>query len=282
MRSNTQAAPRLAWFFGLSFVIAWAFWVPMSLGAQNVIEFPHLPFVTGWLAGLSPAIAALWLVARSQGGTGLRGYLRDRLRPGVPLKTYAVALLQPLALVALAMSLQKAVTGAEMKLPEVDWGTLLMFLGIMLFLSLGEELGWRAYALPSLIQRFGFVGSSLLLGTIWGAWHLPKFWLYQPPPPMAVLAFLLQITAASFLFTWLVAESQGSVLPAVLYHAIFNVMATVFPTIAIDWTAVAVSWVFAAVVVLLRAVRIRPRVHELPAEPSLDAEMAARHIVIDR
>jgi uncharacterized protein len=255
MRSDSHASPRLAWFFALSFAIAWAFWVPMSLGAQNVIEFPRLPFVTGWLAGLSPAVAALWLVARTQGGAGLRSYLRDRLRPGVPLKTYAVALLQPVALVALALGLQKALTGAETKLPRLDWGMLAASLGIMLFLSLGEELGWRAYALPSLIQRFGFVGSSLLLGIVWGAWHLPKFWLYQPPPPMAVLAFLLQITAASFLFTWLVQEARGSVLPAVIYHASFNVMATLFPTIAIDWTAVAVSWGFAGIPVLWRTLQ---------------------------
>lgn len=255
MRSDSHASPRLAWFFALSFALAWAFWVPMSLGAQNVIEFPRLPFVTGWLAGLSPAVAALWLVARAQGGAGLRGYLRDRLRPGVPLKTYAVALLQPLLLVALAAVLQRVITGAETKLPRIDVGMLAASLGIMLFLSLGEELGWRAYALPTLIQRFGFVGSSLLLGAVWGAWHLPKFWLYQPPPPMAILAFLLQITAASFLFTWLVQEARGSVLPAVLYHAWFNVMATLFPTIAVDWTAVAVSWVCAGILVLWRTLQ---------------------------
>jgi uncharacterized protein len=251
MRSDSHASHRLAWFFALSFALAWAFWVPMSLGAQNVIEFPRLPFVIGWLAGLSPAVAALWLVARSLGGAGLRSYLRDRLRVRVPLQTYAVAVLQPMVLVALALVLQKALTGAETKLPKVDWGMLPMFLGIMLFLSLGEELGWRAYALPAMLRRLGFFGASLSLGVVWGVWHLPKFWLQQPPmPPAAILAFLLQITAASFLFTWLVLESRGSVLPAVIYHASFNMMTTFFPKIAIDWTAVAVSWVFAAAIVV--------------------------------
>lgn len=250
MNTDSHARPRLAWFFVLSFALAWAFWIPMSLGAQNVIEFPRLPFVVGWLAGLSPTVVALWLVARAQGGAGLGGYLRDKLSARVPLRTWVVALLLPLALVALSMLLQKALTGAEIKLPGLNPGMLAGSLGMMLFLALGEELGWRAYALPSLLQRLGFVGSSLLLGAVWGAWHLPRFWLYQPPPPMAVLAFLLQITAASFLFNWLVVESKGSVVPAVLYHAVFNVTATLFPTIAVEWTAVAVMWGFAGMVVM--------------------------------
>lgn len=246
----TSQTPRLAWFFGLSFVLSWMIWIPMAMGAQNVIDFKP-PFVVGWLAGISPALVALWLVTRERRPGGLRGFLRDRLHLRISPWVWLVALLQPFVLVALASTLQTLLTGQEVKSLQVMWGMLPMFTAIMLFLSLGEELGWRAYALPWLVQRLGVTGASLCLGVVWGIWHLPKFWMQSPPlSTEQIAAFLLQITAASFLFTWLVLESRGGVLPAVLYHACFNMMATFFPTIALEWSAVAVAWLIPGLVAL--------------------------------
>lgn len=46
-------------------------------------------------------------------------------------------------------------------------------------LRLGEELGWRGFALPRLLQHMGPIRASLTLGALWALWHLPYF-LYQP------------------------------------------------------------------------------------------------------
>ena len=89
--------------------------------------------------------------------------------------------------------------------------------------GLGEELAWRGFALPRLLQRWPEVTASLILGLAWAAWHLPLLWtegapLYGYP----VWLLLLDICAKSILFTWVFVRTRESVLIAVLLHASSN------------------------------------------------------------
>ena len=62
------------------------------------------------------------------------------------------------------------------------WYTVLPALAITLLIGpLGEEFGWRGVALPLLQRRCTPLWASLILGTIWGAWHLPAFVLGGTP-----------------------------------------------------------------------------------------------------
>ncbi|MFT3807192.1 lysostaphin resistance A-like protein [Arenimonas sp.] len=92
--------------------------------------------------------------------------------------------------------------------------------------ALGEELGWRGFLTPRLVQRFGFTGGSLAVGFIWAAWHVPiLFWpkyLGTTPMPFAMACFFISLIASSFVYTWFRLRS-GSVWPAVLLHASHNV-----------------------------------------------------------
>jgi membrane protease YdiL (CAAX protease family) len=91
------------------------------------------------------------------------------------------------------------------------------------FVAIGEELGWRGYALPALQARHGALLSSVVLGTMWALWHLPLFFnpdlFYSNMPFVVQLA--LQIPLA-ILFTWVFNSTGGSVLLAILLHAMVN------------------------------------------------------------
>lgn len=52
-------------------------------------------------------------------------------------------------------------------------GVLLIIFAVVL----GEETGWRGYALPQLQRRFSPLASSLILALVWFGWHLPQFWV---------------------------------------------------------------------------------------------------------
>jgi hypothetical protein len=125
---------------------------------------------------------------------------------------------------------------------------------------LGEEIGWRGYALPRLQARYGSLLASLIIGFTWGAWHLPLFWLpgnfHQTIPPTL---FLLQSVALAIIYTWLYNQTKGSLLIAHLFHAASNVTLGVLPVLPTDtggdltplWLTVGLLSVFTIVVVIL-------------------------------
>jgi len=97
------------------------------------------------------------------------------------------------------------------------------------FGPLGEELGWRGFALPRLQARFSPLVSSLIIGVVWTFWHTPMFWFPGAAIPsfleislFSVLLYLAQITAEAILFTVVFNYTRGSVLIAIVFHLTFN------------------------------------------------------------
>jgi len=98
------------------------------------------------------------------------------------------------------------------------------------FGPLGEELGWRGFALPRLLARFNPWTASLILGAMWAFWHGPMM-LWMPGAAMpsfmalsatAVLIYLVQLTAETAVMTLVFFRTDGSILLAVLAHMTFN------------------------------------------------------------
>lgn len=87
----------------------------------------------------------------------------------------------------------------------------------------GEEVGWRGFALPALLERVRVLPASIVLGLLWGAWHLPTFFLPNMPQASFPLpAYLLHTTALSVVFAWLFFRTQGSVFYATFLHGSVN------------------------------------------------------------
>ena len=88
---------------------------------------------------------------------------------------------------------------------------------------LGEELGWRGFALPRMLERWSPPTACAILGVIWGIWHLPAFFLSgleQSRIPLWL--FMLGAVALSFVMGWLFLKTRGSVLIAMLSHLMAN------------------------------------------------------------
>jgi membrane protease YdiL (CAAX protease family) len=90
---------------------------------------------------------------------------------------------------------------------------------------LGEELGWRGFALPLLQEKMSVPIASLVLGVIWWAWHLPQLLLPElqwAVGAMPILIYLVMILPGSMLAAWIFNRSKGSVIPVILFHASLN------------------------------------------------------------
>jgi membrane protease YdiL (CAAX protease family) len=87
--------------------------------------------------------------------------------------------------------------------------------------ALGEELGWRGYALPRLQGRLHPLSASLVIGVIWAAWHLPYFAypaIHPMPFGIGFPLFAITLVSESVLATWLYNSTGGSVLATMLFH----------------------------------------------------------------
>ena len=110
---------------------------------------------------------------------------------------------------------------------ESAWLLLVMFAhNLLLGGSLGEEIGWRGFLLPELLKRMSPLAASLVLGVVWGLWHLPidLYASFGVQGLGAILMRVIYVLPLSVLFTWFYLKSKGSLLIALLLHTSLNVM----------------------------------------------------------
>jgi membrane protease YdiL (CAAX protease family) len=223
-------------FLWLAFALTWVLLGPWFY-VSNVVYRGDVP---GWLwvlaplafvGGWGPSVAAL-LTARRGGHGALRRLMSSLAIWRVPARLYLATFLLPPLVTAASLLI---VDGGPAILRRFDARTALAglpaaYLLALPFGPLGEELGWRGFALPRLLLRFGPVKASLLLGSIWTFWHLPMM-LWSPGASMpsfmglsvtSVAIYWVQVTSITALMTVLFLLTKGSVLIAVLAHLTFN------------------------------------------------------------
>jgi membrane protease YdiL (CAAX protease family) len=209
-------------FYVLAFVISWLGWVPQA--AYSLSLFPIQNPLFSILGAGGPAFAALIVTLVSAGKGGVRELFAPLFRWRVSVVWYGIALfLQPLILLA--------AIGLDMFLgkPMPDFGlvsswfiVLPMFLTYLLT-NLWEEVGWRGFALPRLQARQSSLVSSLIIGVLWGLWHVPLFLdKNNPMSTFPFLAWFIGLVASAILYTWLYNNTKGSLLIVSLFHAAGN------------------------------------------------------------
>ncbi len=201
---------QLALYFVLAYGFSLVLWLPMLLGRSH----SRFAFSIGTFAPTLAALATHWIYARN--------WRAVRLWTGLPNFLLGVA---SGVLAVLAAAFLAAFLMTKSGFDRWQWPALVqistLFGPNLLGGPLGEESGWRGYALPRLQRRFNPLASSLILGFLWANWHLPLMlvhaynvtWWQFVPVTMAGSVFL------SFAFN----KSDGSTLCAVIVHGVYNV-----------------------------------------------------------
>jgi CAAX protease family protein len=218
-------------FFVLAYVLSWSWVIPLAaahLVVRRSVGWPtHLPALLG------PAIAAVVVTAWTMGRPGVRDLLARLARWRVPIRWWLVAV-SPVAFLGLALA---AMTAAGQALPDVaDFGRFsgipaVGLAGVLLLIfagALGEETGWRGYALPQMQRRFSPLASSLILAVLWFGWHLPQFFViatYRDSSPVQYVGMFLGLACGAVVLTWLYNRSGGSILLVAVWHGLYNVVA---------------------------------------------------------
>ena len=238
----------LLWFFILTYSITWGlaalyFLLPdLFIRIFGEVSMHNPVFI---LAVWGPNIAAV-IVARSSEG---KGAVVRLLKSIIPIRTGIQWYLIALILIPIFGTLISLLSKAEF--PTFSTSEIFSMIGTLIITGpLGEELGWRGFALPRLLNRYSATLASLILGVIWGLWHLPTF--FTPGLPQAGLQiplFILTALSISIIVTWIFIHTKGSVFLCFLLHFSFNFTAT-FIGLDLKYLAMIVSMMAILILVL--------------------------------
>lgn len=262
-------------FYVLTFVWTWAWYAPIVLSRISPYEMPGMIFLI--LGGAGPSIVGVALVLTTYNKDERRDYWQRVIsfRRISPLWWLIILLIYPLIL-AVSSLINALIGGAA---PGMEQFTALIanplslpMLILLWFMSgpIAEELGWRGYALDPMLTRFGAMRGSILLGLIWGVWHLPLFfmpatWHGQMGFQFAGFwTFLALNVGNTLIFTWVYSNTKRSILSAIFLHFMANFTANMILPISNE-TEIARSFLLlaAGLVVCAMLVRGQPRVEKL-------------------
>lgn len=239
------------------FVLPWAVWGSAIAQAHGLIGWRLPQGIALWV--LTPSIVVGVLLS---GGRAALADLAHRIvRWRAPLWVYAAAVTLPLVIGATTLGLTVA-AGRPVHLGESEGlaGCALYFCYAIGLFLLTEEAGWTGVLLPRLQVRLQPLAASVVLGVIWGLWHLP---LLNVPGErdhgLPLLAFLLLIVPTRVLMTTLVNAGRGPVLVAALFHAAFNATCLYVGVVGNDHALIWTAGVVTTVLAMVTAVATRGR-----------------------
>ena len=244
---------QLIHFFVITFVFSWILWLPQVLKSNGFPELPDIVGLPGMFAPFGPAVAAFFLVWKQEGRAGVKALWLRGWRVNFKKIWLLPALFFGPVTALLSVSILIVVQGSFSWAYGIPAGMIIpVFLLIFFTNALPEEYGWRGFALDPLQKRTTALAASLILGAIWAAWHLPLFFIEgttQAAIPM--YQYFLQTIVLSIFYTWLYNNTGGSVLIAIIFHAVTNTSAAAVPF----WTTELGRWInFGILVVAATAV----------------------------
>ena len=241
-------------FFAATFALTWGLAAVALFAPDAIVMVTGRQFDTTnpvyFVAVYSPTIVGIAMIATRSGFAGLgelaSRVFRWRVHPGF----YALVLGGWLGMDVLARLLQLAVSGESTTSSGLPlWSLLLngtpptpievwfaapLFLVATLVLDagpVGEEVGWKGYALPRLLDsRRGPLFAAVVFGVVWGVWHAPAFLVSgttQSESGMGFVWLLLGTVFTSLIMTWLYRRTNGSILVSgILVHLMNNSVAS--------------------------------------------------------
>ena len=226
MPSERQSEPAsfllshpVAAYFLLTFTISWL--GALTVAAPHLLRHEPLPKITGILMFpamlLGPGLSGIFLTGIVAGKTGLRDLSSSLLRVRIPARWYAALLIPPVLILTLLFALKTFLS--PIYTPN------LFLIGVVFGVPAGllEEIGWTGFAFPKMSSHYNPLGASILLGLLWGLWHLPVVNCLGTATPHGAywfpffLAFAFAMAAMRVLICWLYTNTK-SVLMTQLMH----------------------------------------------------------------
>jgi membrane protease YdiL (CAAX protease family) len=245
----------MEFFVVLAYLLSWVIEIPLALQYRGVLD-SSLPYALHYLAGYGPLAAAFMVTKYCEGEKGI-GDLISRLQRVQVHPLLWLTALSPLLIYITAAAGLALFRGSSIDLAVLGQVDFLSPLGLavipfwILTFGIGEETGWRGFALPRLQVHYSPLGASFRLWVIWAFWHLPLF--FYSYSIEVIPGMLIGLLAGTVVFTWLFNSSGGSVLITAVFHGLFNAT-TACAVCQTGWSAALISSLVITGAVIVTAV----------------------------
>jgi uncharacterized protein len=230
LRQFLQRYPLIC-YFAMAYGFSWLAWIPYVLGKDGLGLLPWQLSQAGLIPGayLGPLLSGFLMVGAMEGKAGARHLWRRMIQWREGWQWYTVALVGiPVISMLGFLAIPGALTAFHPVFPQVILFLLLLLPIEILTSGLAEEPGWRGFALPRLQERYGPLLASIILGVLWQCWHLPLY-LTDWGRDAGWLGISLDIIGnlgLTILMTWVFNHTRGSLLIAMLLHAMLDTFAS--------------------------------------------------------
>ncbi|MFX1235676.1 MAG: lysostaphin resistance A-like protein [Promethearchaeota archaeon] len=212
-------------FLLVTFTWTLLFWLPSVLsptGNSNQMIFAL--FIIG---GYGPFVGAFLITFINERKSGVKVLWKRFWNPKIKIKWLLITFLLIPSLYILSSVIAILFQGDPPILEWISQPWVIISYIITAFFAGGfpEEFGWRGYLLDRFQVRGNMIISSLIIGIIWGFWHLPVWLMPDDSHSLGILnffLFLIDVIFASILFTWLYNNTNKSILIAVILHTMLN------------------------------------------------------------
>lgn len=261
MKDEKNSDSRFPWdFFLIAFAFSWLFWMPAVMANRGAISLPVSERTLQIIGAHGPFFAAFLLTFLRNGVKGALHLLKRGFNFKVSIKWISLIFALPIAIYAGSRYLYLYRGG---NLVPAQWLSdpiaIIKFFLLMFFLggSVQEEFGWRGYALDRIQAKHNALVSSLILGVIWGVWHLPVFFFKGTNQALMPFGLFLILTCSlAVLFTWFHNNNKGIIFVALLFHTTGNWSATLFPVLRAEANVPQTAFIYSVVCHTLAALLV--------------------------
>jgi hypothetical protein len=221
---------RLWLFFSVVYLLSWIIWIPLIF-FQNVEALQSNGTLLFSIGVTIPSLAGILFTYRYKGKKETKELLKRGIKGFKIVWVIIILLLIPFLAIT-SLGLTAVITGSVNLLTDIPRG-LIAFVNFPFILVIGgpliEEYGWRGFALDRLQSKWNGTTSSIILGIMWGFWHIPAFFISGTSQnilleylPLSAGLFFIQIIFISIIMTWLYNNTERSILGSILFHTIWN------------------------------------------------------------
>lgn len=211
-------------YFVIAFLFTWAFHIAIPvLGFDFSASLSNPGLLLYFIGLLGPLISSIYVTRRKEGWKAVKKLLKKGLKWKFSWKWYVFAMFS----VPTLMLLNLAIDRVEAPFETSNFSFVLLPLIAQIWVVLGEEYGWRGFALPRLQNQYGSIGASILLGFLWAFWHFPMFFIpgsaqYTDAIVEDFSNYVLLLIFWSIIMTMLYYRTKRSLLVCFIFHAFVN------------------------------------------------------------